>query len=315
MDQEKTERQEREILQRVALAAVQEQRRARRWGIFFKLLTAAYVLVVTLAVVIDRLGDTKRHGSHTALVELNGIIGADQKTNADDISAGLQAAFENKHSKAVILRINSPGGSPVQAGYVYEEIRRLRKKYPAKKLYAVITDVCASGGYYIAAAADAIYADQASIVGSIGVLMDGFGFVDGMHKLGVERRLLTSGKHKGMLDPFTPLNPQDERHVQTLLDTIHGQFIARVKAGRGSRLMSDPQIFSGLIWTGEQAKVLGLVDGLGSASYVARGIVGAEDIVDYTVKEDYLERLAERIGVALGRDLAARVVGGSPRLR
>jgi len=217
--------------------------------------------------------------------------------------SGLRRAFKDKNTAGVILRINSPGGSPVQSGYVYDEIKRLRKKYPDIKLYAVVTDICASGGYYIASAADEIYADKASIVGSIGVLMDGFGFVDTMKKVGVERRLLTAGKHKGILDPFSPLKPSEVKHVQRLLDSIHQQFIDAVKAGRGDRLADDPQLFSGLFWNGEEGLKLGLVDGLGSSSYVAREIIGEEKVVDYTARPNYFDRFAERIGATMANVL------------
>ncbi len=292
---------ERDVINRLAFASLNEQRRARRWGIFFKLLFFIYLFAIFF-VLPGQWGATPIvHGEHTALVELDGVIASNTPANADNLVGSLRRAFEAKNAKGIILRINSPGGSPVQAGYVYDEIKRLRKKYPEKKLYAVVTDICASGGYYIAAAADEIYANQASIVGSIGVLMDGFGFVDTLKKLGVERRLMTAGKHKGILDPFSPLKPDEVAHVQGLLDGIHRQFIDAVKAGRGDRLADDPRLFSGLFWDGEEGVKLGLVDGLGSSSYVAREIIKAKEIVDYTNRPDLLERFAERIGVASAR--------------
>jgi protease-4 len=248
--------------------------------------------------------------SHTALVELKGVIAPDKEGSADNVISGLRAAFESENAKGVILRINSPGGSPVQAGYINDEIRRLRKKHPDMPLYAVVSDVCASGGYYTAVAADKIYADKASIVGSIGVRMDGFGFVEAMDKLGIERRLLTAGEHKGFLDPFQPVKERDVEHVQELLHDIHTQFINVVKAGRGDKLKDDPAIFSGFIWTGEQAVDLGLVDELGSSSYVAREVIGAETIVDYTREEDLLEKFSKRLGTALGRGLGEILSGG-----
>ncbi len=236
---------------------------------------------------------------HTALIEIRGTIAADSEANADSIVSALRDAFKNKNSAAVILRINSPGGSPVQAGYINDEIKRLRDKHPDKPVYAVITDMCASGGYYIAAAADEIYADKASIVGSIGVIMNGFGFVDAMDKLGIERRMMTAGENKGFMDPFSPLKEDDTQHIKSLLGSIHQQFIDVVKEGRGERLSDDPKIFSGLVWTGEQAIDVGLVDALGSSSYVAREVIGAEKIVDYTYNQPVLERFVERFGASM----------------
>lgn len=298
---------QRQVVDKFAYAALDEQRRARRWGIFFKLLGFAYLLLILFAFRAGGPGHAVASSSpHTALVELNGVISADDEANADDIVTALRDAFDNKHSQAVILRINSPGGSPVQAGYINDEIRRLRAKYPEKKLYAVITDICASGGYYVAAAADEIYADKASVVGSIGVLMDGFGFTGTMEKLGVERRLLTAGEDKGFLDPFSPLKNDEVDHARGLLKDIHNQFIDTVKRGRGNKLANDPKLFSGLVWTGEQAVKLGLVDALGSASYVAREVVKAEDIVDYTMREPYFDRVAKRLGATFAQSLAAR---------
>jgi protease-4 len=293
------------VLERLAFASLKEQRAARRWGIFFKLAFLAYLLVIACLVYWPGLGEEGFTGRHTALVEINGVLADGQSANADAIITGLREAFKNKDSAAVILRINSPGGSPVQAGYVNDEIRRLRAEYKDKKLYAVITDICASGGYYIASAADAIYADKASIVGSIGVLMDGFGFVEAMNKLGVERRLLTAGEHKGFLDPFSPLKDSDRERVQAMLVNVHQQFIDTVKRGRGDRLHDDGTLFSGLTWTGEESLKLGLIDGLGSSSYVARDIVGAEKIVDYTYRPPVFERFADRLGVVLGNEVSS----------
>ena len=241
---------ERDLLDRLAFAAVTEQRRARRWGIFFKLLLFVYLFSLLLVYWPSGLETSVVGKPHTALIKLEGIIAEDAPASADNIISGLRDAFEDKNTRGVILRINSPGGSPVQAGYIHDEIKRLRKKYPKVPLYAVITDLCASGGYYVAAAADRIYADKASVVGSIGVRMGGFGFVDAMRKLGVERRLLTAGKHKGFLDPFLPTKEDEVAHVRVLLEDIHQQFIDVVKEGRGKRLTDDDTIFSGLIWTG-----------------------------------------------------------------
>jgi len=243
-------------------------------------------------------------------VELDGLIAPGERNSADNLVTGLRKAFEDKHTKGVILRINSPGGSPVQSSYVNKEILRLREKYPDIPLYAVVSDLCASGGYYIAVAADKIYVDESSLIGSIGVRMDGFGFVDAMDKLGVERRLLTAGEHKGILDPFSPVVEYERDFVQGLLDDLHQEFINRVKDGRGERLKGEQdKLFSGLFWTGGEAIKLGLADEIGSASQVARDVIGAEDIVDFTHKEKTLDRLIERLGAgaasAFGRLLGA----------
>lgn len=307
-DQKKPENWQQDVISRLAFSALDEQKRTRRWSIFFKFLMFAYLLGILYLYWPGKF-DAGIAEKHTALVELSGVIAPDQDANADTIITGLRDAFENEHAKGVILRINSPGGSPVQAGYINDEIRRLKKVYPDKPFYAVITDICASGGYYVAAAADKIYADKASMVGSIGVLMNGFGFVDTMNKLGVERRLFTAGEHKGFLDPFQPTRESDVQHVKTLLADIHQQFITTVKEGRGERLKDSPNLFSGLIWTGEQAVDMGLVDELASSSFVAREVIGAETLVDYTPQPDLLERVSKRFGVALGRGVG-QVLGG-----
>ncbi|MCK5877896.1 MAG: S49 family peptidase [Candidatus Marithrix sp.] len=238
---------------------------------------------------------------HTAIVEIKGIISSETEASADKVISNLRDAFEHKNTAAVIIRINSPGGSPVQAGYINDEIVRLREKYPDIPLYAVATDICASGGYYIAAAADKIYADKASIVGSIGVLMSSFGFVGAMEKMGIERRLLTAGKSKGFLDPFSPSKEEDITHIKTALDNIHTQFIEVVKKGRGDRLKDadTSQIFSGLIWTGEQAVTLGLIDGLGSSSYVAREIIKVEKLKDFTAEPNYFDQFAKQLATSV----------------
>ncbi|EIJ44155.1 ClpP class periplasmic serine protease [Beggiatoa alba B18LD] len=301
---------ERDALTRLAFAAINEQRRARRWRIFFTCLFFIYAFAVTFLVNPNFLETVKSWfgteteepliggDKHTALIEINGAISSGSKTNADVIITGLRNAFKDSNTAGVIVRINSPGGSPVQAGYIYDEIKRLRKKYPNIPLYAVIVDLCASGGYYIAAAADQIYADKASLVGSIGVILNGFGFVNTMDKLGVERRLYTAGEHKGFLDPFSPENPDEVAHIKKTLTQVHEQFINIVKQGRGERLkyQTHPELFSGLIWTGEQAIELGLVDALGSSSYVARDVIKAEKIVDFTPNPNLFERFAERFG-------------------
>ncbi len=302
---------ERDLLNRLAFASLNEQRRARRWGIFFKILLFIYLFSLFFMIKPDLgeqvLGTAEELSStkHVALVEVQGVIADDSEASADIIISGLRSAFANKNTVGVIVRINSPGGSPVQSGYVYDEIKRLRGKHPEIPLYAVVTDLCASGGYYIAAAADKIYADKASIVGSIGVIMSSFGFVEALQKLGIERRLLTAGEHKAFLDPFSPQKSEDTEHVKTLLKNIHEQFINVVKTGRGDRLKIDenPQLFSGLVWTGEQAVQLGLVDALGSSSFVARDVLKTEKIVDFTAKPNYLEKFAERFGTTVVNSL------------
>ena len=290
----------------VARELLIEQRRARRWGIFFKLLLALYLFSFLLIYLSNNLqfeASTIGVGKHTAVIDINGVISADSEANADSIITGLRAAFENKKTAGIIIRINSPGGSPVQAGYVNDEIHRLREKYPDIPVYAVIRDICASGAYYIAVAADQIYADKSSLVGSIGVIMSGFGFVDAMDKLGIERRLLHAGKNKGFMDPFSPLKEEEVAHVDSMLQEIYQQFIDIVKEGRGDRLADNDNLFSGLIWTGEKSMELGLVDALGSTSYVAREVIGEEDIVDFTYRESYLDRFADRLGTSLANRL------------
>ncbi len=288
-----------------------EQRRSRRWGIFFKLLTFVYLFLL-LIVMSEGLGPGKLSDAEqfTALVDVRGVIADEERASADFIVGGLRAAFEAVGTQAVVLRINSPGGSPVQAGYVYDEIKRLRKLHPEKPVYAVITDIGASGAYYIAAAADQIYADKSSLVGSIGVVASGFGFVETMEKLGVERRLYTSGKHKAFLDPFSEEKSDEVEFWRGVLNKTHEQFIAKVKEGRGERLKVTEDTFSGLIWNGEQALGIGLIDGLGSAGFVARDVVGAEEIVDFTPQPDPFERFTKSLGMAAGSALA-KVMGSS----
>jgi len=296
---------ERKVLEKVALAAVDEQRRARRWGIFFKLLAFAYLTAVLLTLIDWEAMSPKKHEHHTALVELNGVIQSKGDVNADDVITALQSAFDDKGAAGVILRINSPGGSPVQAGIIADEIGRLRGKHADKPLYVVVEDVCASGGYYVAAAADKIYVDKASIVGSIGVLMDGFGFTGSMDKLGVERRLLTAGENKGFLDPFSPQNERHKEHAQGMLNDIHQQFIDVVRKGRGARLKETPDMFSGLMWTGAKSIELGLADGFGTVDSVARDVIKAEDIRDYTVKPNFAEKFARRFGASMADGLGS----------
>jgi len=286
---------ERAAIERLAGAALQEQRRARRWGIFFKLLTFAYVtVIIVMAVDWGTRGATS--GKHTALVEVSGVIAPGTDASAERVMAALQAAFKDENTQGVVVRINSPGGSPVQSNTIYEEMRRLRKKHPAVPLYAVIEDLGASGGYYVAAGADRIYVGRSSIVGSIGVRMDSFGVTGLMEKLGVERRLLTAGENKGFLDPFLPVDPTQKAHAQALLEDVHRQFVGVVRDGRGKRLKETPDMFSGLVWTGQKSVELGLADAFGSLDYVAREVVKAEKVVDFTQKENLAEKFARRLG-------------------
>lgn len=287
---------ENELMRDVFKAHIKEQRAKRRWGIFFKGAFLAYLAV--LFFMAPDTGISKLHKSaHVGLIDINGVIGADSPVNADAVVQGLRQAFEAEKAQAILLRINSPGGSPVESGLIYDEIVRLRQKYPDKKVYAAVTDMAASGGYYIAVAADEIYADKASIVGSIGVIAPVMGFTELMTKLGVERRTLTSGKYKAMYDPTAPVNPEEAAWLQAILDNVHQQFIAVVKAGRGDRLAKDPNIFTGLMWTGEQALKIGVIDGLGSPGYVTREIIGNEVVVDYTSHPDFFDQIAQRFGV------------------
>lgn len=288
----------RDALTKLAHAAVAEQRRARRWGIFFKLLFFAYLVGLLLLAWPEKLGTVAATSikAHTALVRVEGLIASSTEASAKNVIEALRKAFKDQNTVGVVLEINSPGGSPVQAGLINDEIRRLRANHPETPLYAVVEDICASGGYYVAVAADKIYVNKASIVGSIGVLMDGFGFTGTMEKLGVDRRLLTAGDNKGFLDPFSPQNPRQVEHAQVMLNDIHRQFIDVVKAGRGIRLKETPEMFSGLMWTGDQSIRLGLADDLGSIDFVAREVIKAEKVLDYSVKENIAERFAKRLG-------------------
>ena len=292
---------ERGVLEKLAMSAIQEQRRARHWGIFFKVLTFGYLFFL-LYLFMSWAGDKadgSLAGKHTALIELSGVISADSNANADNLIGSLQEAFKDKNTAGIILRINSPGGSPVQAGLVNDEIRRLRALHPTIPFHVVVEDMCASGGYYVAAAADKIFVNKASIVGSIGVLMDGFGFTGTMQKLGVERRLMTAGENKGFMDPFSPRNPKHEAFTKGLLTDIHQQFIDVVRQGRGKRLKETPEIFSGLFWTGDKAIQMGLADEIGSVDSVARDVIKVENIVDFTTHEGFADRLAKKFGAGV----------------
>jgi protease-4 len=289
---------------------LRERRSERRWKVFFRLMWLLLAVFVVIMLFVQRSAKGVPSGPHTALVELRGEIAVESEASAENLIAGLKSAFEDAGAQAVVLRINSGGGSPVQAGIVHDEILRLKAKHQ-KKVYAVVEEACASGAYYIAVAADQIYADKASIVGSIGVLMDSFGAAGAMEKLGIERRLLTAGQNKGIGDPFSPLSDQHRAYLQAMLDQIHQQFIGVVKKGRGSRLKETPETFSGLFWNGEQALALGLVDGLGSLDYVAREVVKAEEVIDYTPRENLAERLARRFGTSIGAGVVSALRGAA----
>ena len=308
-NQNKDQQWERQLLENHAFSSLKEHRAKRRWGIFFKFLILSY-LVAVLVLVFDWGGTEKiTDGKHTALINLRGTIDASGDASAEKINGALQSAFEDKGTAGVVMRINSPGGSPVQSGIVYDEIRRLRGKHPEIPLYVVVEDLCASGGYYVASAADKIFVDKASIVGSIGVLMDGFGFTGTMEKLGVERRLLTAGENKGFLDPFSPQDEKQKEHARLLLGEIHKQFIDVVRQGRGKRLKETPDMFSGLMWTGSQSVQLGLADDFGTVDSVARDLIKVENILDYSVKENIAERMAKRLGAEMGQSLVFRLFG------
>ncbi|HMH17304.1 MAG TPA: S49 family peptidase [Burkholderiales bacterium] len=306
---------ERNVIEKLATAALKEQRRSRRWGIFFKLLGFAYFTVLLLLALDWRGQDGLTSGKHTALIDVVGVIDPKGDASADRVTESLQLAFKDKNTQGIVLRINSPGGSPVQAGIIYDEIRRLRGVYPNIPMYVVVEDICASGGYYIAAAADKIYVDKASIIGSIGVIMDGWGFTGTMEKLGVERRVLVSGENKAFLDPFSPVDEKQKRHAQSLLDEIHKQFIEVVRKGRGKRLKESPDMFSGFLWTGSKSIELGLSDGFGSVDFVAREVIKAEDVVDYTKKANIAERFAKRFGATMADALAKVLAQGQLNVR
>ncbi|HEX5125337.1 MAG TPA: S49 family peptidase [Rhodocyclaceae bacterium] len=289
---------ERKLLEKLAMENLKEARRRRRWSVFFRTVAFFFLGIILFMVWSWRSGgDVMADGEpHTALVQLEGVIGAGQDVSAEQVTLALQSAFEDKGTKGVVLRINSPGGSPVQAGMINDEIRRLRGKYPSIPVYAVVEDICASGGYYIAVAADKIYVDKASIVGSIGVRMDGFGFTGTMEKLGVERRLITAGENKAFLDPFLPQDPKQVQFARNMLEEIHQQFIDVVRKGRGKRLKETPEMFSGLFWSGAKSIDMGLADGFGTVDSVARDVIKADDVRDYTQHENFAERFAKRLG-------------------
>jgi protease IV len=300
---------EKSVLEKLAFAAIDEQKSARRWGIFFKLLTFAYLTVVLGIAIYPKLkgGIDSGTAEHVAIVDVVGQIVEGEAAGADTVIEGLRDAAKDKNTKAIILNINSPGGSPVQSAYIYDEIKRLKVEHPQLPIYSVVGDMCASGGYYVAAASDKIFVNQASIIGSIGVIMNGFGFTNVLDKLGVERRLLTAGAHKAMLDPFSPVNQQENKHMQSLLDQVHLQFIDAVKKGRGKRLKDaeTPDMFSGLVWTGAEGVRLGLADDFGSVDSVARDQFGTEETVNFTPQERLIDRLAGRFGASFGHAIAS----------
>ncbi|WP_343587035.1 S49 family peptidase [Herbaspirillum sp.] len=307
---------ERDVLEKLALFAVKEQRARRRWSIFFRIvILMAIVFGVWMAFTYGKT-ESEPVGTHTALVEIKGTIDSEGQGSAGVVIPALDKAFAATDSVGVILKINSPGGSPVQAGMINDEITRLRKEYPKKPIYVVVEEMCASGGYYIAAAADSIYVNKASLIGSVGVLMDGFGFTGLMDKLGVERRLLTAGENKSFLDPFSPQSAKQREYAQAMLNEIHQQFIEVVRQGRGTRLKETPETFSGLVWTGSKAVELGLADGYGTVDSVARDVIKAEDVVDYTQTENLSERVLKKFGVAFGAGVAKTLMSSSlPSLR
>jgi protease-4 len=305
----------RSLFEQLARDMLDERRRARRWSIFFRMLAFGFLFVAMLVALAAIAG--REHvclDRCTALVDVRGELEAGGQTSAERVNAGLQAAFRNGGTKGIILRINSPGGSPVQAGQIYDEVKRLRTANPQTPLVAVVEEMAASGGYYVAAAADDIYVDKASVVGSIGVIMDGFGFADAMDKVGIERRVVAAGENKAFLDPYSPVDPEQRAYVQRMLDEIHAQFIAAVKAGRGPRLKESPDMFSGLVWHGAKAVELGLADALGSVETVARDVFKAEEVVDFTPEDNLADRVARRFGAALGGELGLRMRSAGVRL-
>lgn len=301
---------EKTVLEKLAFAALEEQRTTRRWGIFFKLLTFGYLVAVLMIAAYPQMeGEIHSDKPHVAVIDVMGMIAEGEVANANSIITGLRDATKDHNTKGVILNINSPGGSAVQAAYVYDEIRRQKAEHPTLPIYAVVGDLCASGGYYIAAASDKIFVSPASLIGSIGVLMNGFGFSNVLEKLGIERRLMTAGEHKAMLDPFSPVKEQESKHMQRLLDQVHQQFIDAVKQGRGNRLKETPDMFSGLVWSGQQGVDLGLADGFGSVDSVARNELGSEETVDFTPQERLIDRLAGKFGAAFGHSFATAFSG------
>jgi protease-4 len=303
-------KQAQKIVDRLVFAALKEQTRARRWRVGFMLFFIVYISVVTVVFLTDSgdMGLEVDGDKHTALVKLSGVIASGEAAGAENVIAGLNSAFKHDDTAGIVIEINSPGGSPVQSAYIFDEIMRLKQEHESIPVYAVVVDMAASGGYFVAAAADKIYANQSSLVGSIGVRMDAFGFVEMMKKIGVERRLLVAGENKGLFDPFLPEQSEQKAHLQSMLNEVHGHFIAAVKRGRGDRLVENDDTFSGLIWSGEKALALGLVDAYGTTQSIARELA-AEDVVDFTPKAKLLERIADRIGSSAGRGISEYFLG------
>lgn len=298
---------ERQSIQQLAFAGLEEQRKTRRWNLFFKFFFAGYLILIIVLANSSPTGEKRPSGDFTAIVDLNGVIAQGKPASADNLVTALRNAFDSK-AKAIIIRANSPGGATVQSAYVRDEIVRLRKKDETKKVYAVVSDLCASGCYYIISAADKIYANKSSLIGSIGVIIDGgFGFSEAMKKVGIERRVFTAGENKAMLDPFLPLNPKDQKHVDRMLRVVHEEFISVVKEGRGKALKPTAEMFSGRIWEGKTAKEMGLVDEFGSASYVARELIGAEKLVDFTRRQHWLDRFTGSLGSSIGDAIATKI--------
>ena len=300
---------EREVLEKLAMAAVTEQHRARRWSVFFKMLMFVYLMAIGAMAFYPKFekGLSGSEVGHAAIIDVVGVIAENESTNADSIIEGLRDAVKDENTKGIILNINSPGGSPVQAAYVYDEVRRLKEKHPEMPFYAVVSDLCASAGYYVAASADKIYVNRSSMIGSIGVLMNGFGFVNMMEKLGVDRRLIISGKHKALMDPFSPVNEEETKHMQTLLDDVHQQFIEAVRVGRGERLKEMDEMFSGLVWTGTQGIKLGLADDYGSVDSVTRDVIGTKNKLNFTPKRRLLDKIAGTFGASFGHALGSAI--------
>lgn len=308
-EQRNTTSWEKSMIEKMLLETIKEQRRSRRWKIFFRS-TLLVIFLGALAVIFS--GPTSISESHVALIEIKGLILDDTKNSAYNVNKSLNTAFQDKNVKGIIINLNSGGGSAVQASNIYDEIVRLREKYPDTKVVATCSDVCASGAYYIASAANDIYANEASLVGSIGVLMSGFGFVDTLEKLGVQRRLMVSGNEKGFLDPFLPEKVNDKEHMQTILDIVHEKFISDVKSGRGARLSENqPDLFSGLIWTGKQSLALGLIDGFGDVNTVTREVFKLKDVVDYSAGNPLLKRLTDNIGSSMTHHITENLLQGS----
>jgi len=308
MSEKKDDNWEQKTIEKIAMSAIAEQKRSRRWGILFKLLTLLYLGIILFSIIVSTNQKLIRGGDFTALININGLIGSNLAVTAEDVIGSLEDAYNAPGVKAIILSINSPGGSPVQAGMINDEILRYKDLYPEIPVYAVVEDICASGGYYIAVAADQMFVNKASSVGSIGVRMDGCGFEEAILKLGIERRLMIAGENKGIMDPFLPISPEQNNFIQELLSEIHEQFIAVVKQGRGNKLSSDPVIFSGLFWNGASAINLGLADHFGSVDYVVREVVGHKEVVDFTHYDSFSERFAEKIGAGIGLSIGQNFI-------